>query len=67
MCLYVCVCVHAHDRKEESCHVTMGERGEGHTQGGLDKRHVRRLLLSQLREVNTFFPSHVSVASTVPR
>ena len=35
--------------------------------GGVDKRHVRRLLLSQLREVNTFFPSHVSVASTVPR
>ena len=32
-----------------------------------DKRHVRRLLLSQLREVNTFFPSRVSVAGTVPR
>ena len=32
---------------------------------GADKRHVQRLLLSQLREVNTFFPSHVSVTSIV--
>ena len=35
--------------------------------GGEDKCHVSKLLLSQLREVDTFFPSPVLVAGTVPR